>query len=44
MNYIKCLDGYCGALDCPKCHPENFDREEYYLDPEDENAEHNEDE
>ena len=20
-----CSDGFCGATDCPRCHPENFE-------------------
>lgn len=23
-RYVACPDRFCGALDCPRCHPENF--------------------
>lgn len=23
-RYIQCADRMCGALDCPRCRPENF--------------------
>lgn len=23
-NWPRCHDGFCGATDCPRCHPENF--------------------
>lgn len=25
---IGCHDGMCGALDCPRCHPENEETKE----------------
>lgn len=35
MKFPRCRDGLCGALDCPRCHPENF-RGGIYLDPDQE--------
>jgi hypothetical protein len=33
-KYIGCSDRMCGALDCPRCHPENFKGGVYWEDVE----------
>lgn len=25
MTVYRCIDGYCGAFDCVRCHPEGDD-------------------
>ena len=30
-NVIACGDGFCGADDCPRCHPEHFDADMRYV-------------
>lgn len=29
-RWPRCPDGFCGADDCPRCHPEHFTRNGYY--------------
>ena len=33
-NGYACSDGYCGAEDCRRCHPEQFEEGgEFWVDP-----------